>query len=135
MSTIYLLVAASGDLIERVGGFDEVVGPLAYSAAGRYLALGLLGKQGLHVLQTGAYSEIAWDIDYQDTPIGLLYTQQGGIITTSLDGYERHYDKDFRLIGRVQAGLAGARTNGARHTPAGTPLAHGFKDVAAKSEQ
>ena len=130
---IYLIDVESGAITGRITGFDEVVGPLAYSPDGKYLALGLLGRQGLHVLQTGDYSEIAWDIDYQDKTIGLLYTPQGGIITTSLDGYVRLYDKDFRLIGRVQAGLAGARPYGARLSPDGTRIAIGFHDVAAIS--
>src|SRR3569832_100380 len=99
---IYLFDVESGAITGRITGFDEVVGPLAYSPDGNYLALVLLGRQGLLVLQTGYYSEIAWDIDYQYKTIGLLYTPQGGIITTSLDGYVRLYDKDFRLIGRVQ---------------------------------
>src|SRR3569623_1390612 len=131
--TIYLLEAASGELKGRVGGFDEVVGPLAYSADGRYLALGLLGKQGLHVLQTSDYSEIAWDIDYQDKTIGLAFTPQGRIITTALDGYVRLYDNEFRLIGRVKSGLAGARPFGARLSPDGGRVVVGFHDVAAVS--
>src|SRR3569623_1904486 len=131
--TIYLLDAASGELKGRVGGFDEVVGPLAYSADGRYLALGLLGKQGLHVLQTSDYSEIAWDIDYQDKTIGLAFTPQGRIITTALDGYERLYDNDFRLIDRDKRGLAGARPFGARLSPDGSRIVVGFHDVAAVS--
>src|SRR3569832_2336956 len=130
---IYLIDVESGAITGRITGFDEVVGPLAYSPDGKYLALGLLGRQGLHGLQTGDYCEIAWDIDYQDKTIGLLYTPQGGIITTSLDGYVRLYDKDFRLIGRVQAGLAGARAYGARRSPDGTRIAIGFHDVAAIS--
>src|SRR3569832_91974 len=113
--------------------YDESRQRLITVSDGKYLALGLLGRQGLHVLQTGDYSEIAWDIDYQDKTIGLLYTPQGGIITTSLDGYVRLYDKDFRLIGRVQAGLAGARPYGARLSPDGTRIAIGFHDVAAIS--
>src|SRR3569623_1990166 len=112
--TIYLLDAASGEIKGRVGGFDEVVGPLAYSADGRYLALGLLGKQGLHVLQTSDYSEIAWDIDYHDKTIGLAFTPQGRIITTALDGSVRLYDSEFQLIGRVKSGLAGTQPFGAR---------------------
>src|SRR3569623_783470 len=131
--TIYLLDAASGELKGRVGGFDEVVGPLAYSADGRYLALGLLGKQGLHVQQSSDYSEIAWDIDYQDKTIGLAFTPQGRIITTALDGYVRLYDSEFQLIGRVKSGLAGARPFGARLSPDGSKIVVGFHDVAAVS--
>src|SRR3569623_1469336 len=131
--TIYLLDAASGELKGRVGGFDEVVGPLAYSADGRYLALGLLGKQGLHVLQTSDYSEIAWDIDYQDKTIGLAFTPQGRIITTALDGYVSLYDSEFHLIGRVKSGLAGAPPFRARLSAQGSKIVVGFHDVAAVS--
>src|SRR3569623_2094291 len=129
--TIYLLDAASGELKGRVGGFDEVVGPLAYSADGRYLALGLLGKQGLHVLQTSDYSEIAWDIDYQDKTIGLAFTPQGRIITTALDGYVSLYDSEFHLIGRVKSGLAGAPPFRARLSAQGSKNVVGILDPAS----
>src|SRR3569833_1476937 len=78
---IYLIDVESGAITGRITGFDEVVGPLAYSPAG-------------HV---------------------------------------RLYDQDSRLIGRAQAGLAGARPYGARRSPDGTRIAIGFHDVAAIS--
>lgn len=130
---IYLLDALSGDIKGRIGGLDEVVGPLAYSPDGRYLAFGLLGKQGLHVLQTSDYSEIAWDLDYQDKTIGLVFTPAGRLISTSLDGYVRLYDDEFQLIGRVRTGLAGQRPFGARLSPDGEKIAVGFHDAAAVS--
>lgn len=128
---IYLLDLASGDITGRITGFDEVIGPLAFSPDGKYLALGLLGRQGLHILNTDDHSVVAWDIDYLDKTIGLTFTPEGGIITTSLDGYVRLYDNEFRLIGRVKAGLAGARPFGARLSPDGSEIAIGFHDVAA----
>lgn len=128
---IYLLDTASGDIKGRIAGLDEAVGPLAYSPDGRYLALGLLGRQGLHVLSTDDYSAVAWDIDYRDKTIGLVFTPDGGLVTTSLDGHVRLYDAEFRLIGRVRSGLAGARPFGARLSPDGERLAIGFHDAAA----
>lgn len=130
---IYLLDMTSGDITGRIAGFDEAIGPLGFSPDGKYLALGLLGKQGLHILQTSDYSEIAWDIDYQDKTIGLAFTAEGRVITTSLDGYVRLYDDGFQLIGRVKAGLAGKRPFGARLSPDGKKIAIGFHDVAAVS--
>lgn len=130
---IYLLDLGSGDITRRLTGFDEAIGPLAFSPDGKYLALGLLGKQGLHVLETEDYSEIAWDIDYRDKTIGLVFTPQGGLISTSLDGYVRLYDRDFQLAGRVKTGLAGTRPFGASLSPDGRKIAFGFHDVPAVS--
>jgi hypothetical protein len=130
---IYLLDAATGALVARLRGLPEVVAALRFSANGQYLAAGLMGGQGLRVFNVRERTLVAEDRAYRDKLLELDFGPRGGLVATGLDGFVRLYDASFRLIGRVDAGLAGHQPFGVRYSPDGRFVAIGFNDVASIS--
>ncbi len=99
-ASIYFFDVASGELIRRIGGFDNVINALAWLPDGEYLAVGLQGYSGFLVLRLSDGKTIAADAQYQDDVMDLDVSRKGRIVTTALDGFVRLYDRDFKLIGR-----------------------------------
>jgi len=127
---IYLLDAATGELRGRITGLEEVVATLRFSPDGKHLAAGMMGTAGLAVYNLQTRARIAADHEYRGKLLELDFSPQGGLITSSLDGFLRVYDRDFKLAGRVNAGLAGHEPFGIRYSPDGRYVAVGFNDVA-----
>lgn len=130
---VYLISAASGSIVGRIGGLDEVVAALRFSPDGRFLAVGLMGAQGLRVFRVQDRTLVAEDRDYRDKLLELDFNSRGRLVAASLDGFVRAYDERFSLAGRVDAGLAGRQPFGIRHSPDGRFIAVGFNDVAKVS--
>lgn len=64
--SVYILDAATGELLKRIGGFDEVIGCVRFSPDGRHIAVGLMGDTGLRVLRGSDYREVARDTQHGD---------------------------------------------------------------------
>jgi hypothetical protein len=126
---IYLLDAATGELRGRITGLEEVVATLRFSPDGHHLAAGMMGTAGLAVYRTHTRARVAADHEYRGKLLELDFSPQGELVTTSLDGFLRVYDREFKLSGRVNAGLAGAEPFGVRYSPDGRYIAVGFNDV------
>ncbi|HYI88186.1 MAG TPA: hypothetical protein VEX61_13950, partial [Burkholderiales bacterium] len=130
---IYLLDAETGELRARITGLDEIVATLRFSPDGRHLAAGLMGTAGLAVYSLQTRTRVAADLDYRGKLLELDFSPDGALITSSLDGFLRVYDREFKLSGRVNAGLAGREPFGVRYSPDGRYVAVGFNDVARVS--
>lgn len=126
---IYLLDAQSGQIIARIRGLPDVVASLKYSADGAHLAAGLMAG-GLRVFRVADRTLEAEDRAYRDKLLELDFSAAGTLAATGLDGYIRLYDASFKLIGRVNQGLAGHQPFGIRFSPDGRYVAVGFNDVA-----
>ncbi|MEP7243431.1 MAG: hypothetical protein ABI885_07060, partial [Gammaproteobacteria bacterium] len=130
---IYLLDAATGALIGRLRGMQEVVAALRFSPDGQHLAAGLMGGQGLRVFNVAERTLAAEDRAYRDKLLELDFSPGGRLIASGLDGFVRLYDERFKLIGRADAGLAGRQPFGVRYSPDGQFVAIGFNDAASIS--
>ena len=127
---IYLLDADTGELRGRITGLPEVVAALRFSPDGKHLAAGMMGTAGLAVFRVADRRRVAEDHDYRGKLLELDFSPRGDLLTSSLDGFLRVYDRAFKLAGRVNAGLAGSEPFGVRYSPDGRYVAVGFNDVA-----
>jgi hypothetical protein len=130
---IYLLDADTGELRARISGLEEVVASLRFSPDGTHLAAGMMGTAGLAVYDTRTRKRVAADREYRGKLLELDFSPHGELLTSSVDGFLRVYDRQFRLSGRVNAGLAGHELFGVRYSPDGRYVAVGFNDVARVS--
>ena len=127
---IYLLDADTGELRGRIAGLPEVIATLRFSPDGEHLAAGMMGTAGLVVYRVRTRARVAEDHEYRGKLLELDFSPRGELLTSSLDGFLRVYDRAFKLAGRVNAGLAGREPFGLRYSPDGRYVAVGFNDVA-----
>ena len=125
--SIYIFDLKTGSLVQRCSGLANVILHLAYSKDGRYLAAGL-GENGIRIYKTDDYSLIKQDSDYQDSVYGLDFSDDGRLVTTSLDGYIRLYDKNFNLIRKKKA-PGGSQPYQISFSPDGSRIAVGYDET------
>jgi WD40 repeat protein len=130
--SIYMLDVATGDLVRRFGDLPETVSAMAWSPDGQFLAVGLQGRGGFHILRADTGAVVASDPAYNDKVLDLDISPQGRIATTALDGMVRLYAPDFRLIGR-RIIPGGTKPIAIRYSPDGELLAVGYLDVPTVS--
>jgi hypothetical protein len=78
-------------------------------------------------------TRVAEDHEYRGKLLELDFSPRGELLTSSLDGFLRVYDRAFKLAGRINAGLAGREPFGVRYSPDGRYVAVGFNDAARVS--
>ncbi len=127
-ASIYFFDVASGELIRRIGGFENVVNALAWMPDGKHLAVGLQGYSGFQVLRLSDGQTLAADAQYKDDVMDLDISRRGRIVVTALDGFVRLYNRDFKLIGR-RAIAGGKRPVSVRFSPDAEMIAVGFLDL------
>jgi WD40 repeat protein len=127
-ASIYFFDVAGGELIRRIGGFENVVNALAWMPDGVHLAVGLQGYSGFQVLRLTDAQTVATDAQYKDDVMDLDISRRGRIVTTALDGFVRLYDRNFKLIGR-RVVPGGKRPVSVRFSPDAEMIAVGFLDV------
>ena len=129
-ASIYLFDRASGRLIHRITGLPSTILHLAYRPDGQRLVATLDGKNGIRVYRTRDYTLVGEDRDYGGNSLGAHFDPQGRLVTTSLDGYLRLYDRDLRLLAKQKA-PGRARPFSVKFSPDGTTIAVGYEDAAA----
>jgi len=127
-ASIYFFDVASGELIRRIGGFDNVVNALAWMPDGEHLAVGLQGYSGFRILRLSDGQVVAVDPQYKDDVMDLDISRRGRIVVTALDGFVRLYSRNFKLIGR-RAVTGGQKPVSVRFSPDAEMIAVGFLDV------
>ncbi len=127
-ASIYFFDAVSGELIRRIGGFDNVINALAWMPDGEHLAVGLQGYSGFRVVRLKDEKTIAADVQYKDDLMDIDISRKGRIVTTAFDGFVRLYDNNFKLIGR-RAVQGGKKPISVRFSPDAEMIAVGFIDV------
>ena len=124
---IYIFELSTGKLIKRLTGLPEVIFHLTYSRDGKFLVAGLGGRNGIRVYTVPDYRPFMKDEDYGDSVYGIDFSTQGRLVTTSLDGYIRLYDKGMKLISKKRA-PGGKRPFQVSFSPEGSKIAVGYDD-------
>lgn len=127
-ASLYFFDVESAELVRRVGGLKDAVGALAWSPDGRYIAVGLQARAGLHVLRTEDFRIVASDVEYNDKIMDIDFDRSGRMAVVALDGMTRLYRRDLRIIGRI-AIAGGKNPASVRFSPDGSLLALGFADT------
>lgn len=126
--SIYLFDQASGTLRQRVTGLPAPTSHLAYSPDGRWLVATMYKNNGIRIYRTTDYALVAEDRYYGSSSNGASFDARGRLATTSLDGFVRLYDQNFRLIA-AQRAPGGAQPFGISFSPDGSRIAVGFTDL------
>ncbi len=126
-ASIYLFDVESGDMFRRLTGLPEVVLHLAFSRDGRYLAATLGKESGLWIYETSAWSLKVKDTQYEAQAKSVDFSGDGRLVTTSLDGLIRLYDREFHLVSKQEA-RGGSEPVSAVFSPDGQRIAVGFND-------
>lgn len=100
---IYLFDRATGRLTARITGLPGVINHLAYSKDGRYLAVCMGQDNGVRIYETEYLQPAAEDRDYGGESCGADFSPAGRLVTSSMDGYLRLYNRDFRLLEKKKA--------------------------------
>jgi hypothetical protein len=127
-ASIYFFDILSGELLRRLGGFDNVVNALAWMPDGEHLCIGLQGYAGFRVLHLKDGKVVAADIQYKDDLMDMDISRRGYIVTTALDGFVRLYNRQFKLIGRRMV-PGGKKPVSVRFSPDAETIAVGFIDI------
>ena len=125
--SIYLFDRASGKIVHRISGLPSVILDLAYSQEDRFLAVALSGTNGIRIYRTSDYAAVGKDTQYASESYSVDFAKDGRLVTTSLDGHVRLYDRDFTRIAKVRA-TGGSQPYFAHFSPDGTQVAVGFLD-------
>jgi len=125
--SIYIFDRETDSIIKRITGLPEIR-HLTYSKDGRYLVACILGNNGIRVYEVEGYSLVFEDRDYGDSSYWADFDSSGRLATTSLDGYIRLYDKNFKLIAKKKT-KGGDKPFSISFSPDGSKIAVGVDDT------
>ncbi len=125
---IYLFDADTGILLRRLIGLPNSIYRLVFSRDGRHLAACIGVREGIRIYRTDDFTIAGEDKDYGNYSFGAAFDHEGGLVTTSYDGYIRRYDAHFRLTAKVNA-PGGKQPSGVAFSPDGRSVAVGFRDT------
>ena len=134
--SVYVFDRASGRCLRRLGGLENIIKHLAFSADGQYLSASL-GAQGVRVWETREWGEILADRDYGDLSNGCTFDRSDRLVTTCYDGLVRLYEPvkeggGFQRVRKAEA-PGGKQPDAIAFSPDGDHLAVGYGDTTAVS--
>ena len=128
---VYIFDSATGRLLKRIGGLDNVIIHLVFSPDGSRLAATLGAGQGMRMWETGSWTLLAADSDYSSQPsYGAAFDAANRLYTVSYDGQIRRYDRDGQLESKA-ATQGGKQPYSIAVHPSAVKLAIGFNDATA----
>ncbi|MBI5164797.1 MAG: caspase family protein [Magnetospirillum sp.] len=98
---VYLFTADGARMLGKLGNLKAPVTALAFSADGRYLAVGQQGNGGLRVLDLDAKG-IAFETGAGDTVSWLDYAADGRLAAVSADGSVQVFEAGGRVLGSAR---------------------------------
>ncbi|MEN8220353.1 MAG: WD40 repeat domain-containing protein [Pseudomonadota bacterium] len=123
---IYIFNRASGELVKRLSGLEDIIFHLCVSKDGQKLGASLGAGQGVRVWDTQTWQLIFSDTDYADSSLWCDFDPQNRLVTTSYDGYLRLYSSNGLVAKSKVPG--GQQPFAAVFSPAGDKIAVGFFD-------
>ena len=122
------LVDLQTGAVRRFGAFEKVILKIAFSPDGRWIAVGLGGKNGLRVLDNASGAEALADRNYGAAIYGLEFAPDGSLIAAGFDGSLRRYAPDLRLTVK-RAAPTGKHPYTVAVDPEGRRVAVGYEDA------
>lgn len=124
---VYLFDRATGALLARQGGHENVINHLAFDATGRRLAATLGGRNGLrlYAVEGDGLRLLARDADYGGGSSRAAFARDGRLVTSCDDGKLRHYGADGERLRSVEA-PGGQEPSGVAFRPDGGQVAVGY---------
>jgi WD40 repeat protein len=125
--SIYIFNRASGQLVKRLSGLEEVILHLCVSKDGQYLGATLGRTNGVRVWETQTWQLIFSDTNYADSSYWCDFDPQNRLVTTSDDGHLRLYSlaSNGFLLSKAPGG---PYPYAAVFSPTGDQIAVGFAD-------
>ena len=134
INSIYVFDAASGAVVNRLSGMQDVILRLAFSPDGRWLAAVGATIDGLRVYDTTNWSLVASDARYGNSTYGLAFGPDGRLYTVSLDGGLRRYGAGPAFAKQATSRLQGGQApRSVSVDPRGELVAVTFLDASAVS--
>lgn len=138
-ASLYRFDVAAGRLLRRYAGFDASIESLAATKDGRFVAVGLAGRQGLRMIDAETGAALWQDRAYNERVGFVDVSADGRVATTSADGCVRLYSSQGQLVFRSdfpplpvarERACTGSELGGIRFSPDGRWLAVGMIDRA-----
>ena len=132
----YVIDAMTGDIGRSVCDLPQRINQIGFSPDGQYVVAVMKAaapkqERGLRVYRTSDYSLYRKDTDYGDSAIAFDFIRPTGmLVTSSLDGKLRLYDKNFTLI-KAQTLPEGRKPHGISVSPDGSRVAVGYAEPEA----
>lgn len=128
---IYLFDVSSGEILERLGGLDNVVLHLDFSPDGAYLVGALSGQNGIRVWNTEDWTELFRDDAYAGDSYWAEFSQDSQFLaSTSLDGMVRLYSRATNQLVAKRKSPGSGQPFTITFSPNGQRLAVGFLDTS-----
>ena len=125
---IYLLDAASGEIVRTLGPNPEVTINLAFSPLGGSLVAVFGSNFGMRMYDANSGNVLAEDKNYSDDTNGLAFSENGTFATGSYDGLLRLYAQDGSLLSQVTA-PSGTKVFSVSFAAGGDKIAIGYSDI------
>jgi WD40 repeat protein len=127
---VYILEAATGKVVTRLGRDGDAIFHLAFSPDGSRLAA-MLGREGMRLWETAGWQLLAEDRSYgSQSSYGGAFDHANRLYTVAFDGQIRRYSANGRLEAKSTT-QGGKEPYGIDVNPKGTKLAVGFNDSTA----
>ena len=127
---IYIFQRATGRMVHRITGLQDVINHLTFSPDGRWLGAALGVGKGVRVYRVRDWNLVGQDSDYGDSSQSVDFDRKGRLISTAYDGHIRLYqvnDSGLRLLVK-QAAPDGKLPYMVRFSPDGSKAAFGYID-------
>jgi len=131
-TSIYLFNRASGKLMKRLSGLEDVIHHLCVSNDGQYLGASLGAGQGVRVWDTQTWQHIFSDTDYTGNSYWCDFDHQNRLLTSAWDGYLRLYSSastGFSFVTKSDV-PGGSHPFSCVFSPTGDKIAVGFNDAS-----
>jgi WD40 repeat protein len=132
-SRLSVFERATGRLLRSIPDLPSTPSALAFSRNGRWLAVGLMGPNGVRVFETHRFALVGYDAGIGGDSYSLEFFADDRLVATSYDGLVRLYRvtrvdlAGLTVIAR-RASAAGLRPYAAAFSPDGAAIAVGFED-------
>ena len=125
--SVYIFDIATGEMVKRISGLDNVVFDLEFSPDGNYLSI-CLSRNGVRIYETSSWTQKASISGYGDQTTNSAFDKSGRLVTVCYDGKIRLYSPSFALL-KESEGSGGGKPQGVAFSPDGTKIAVGYSDA------
>ncbi len=125
---IFIINTSTGEIVQRLSGFKNVIRDIEFSPCGNYIAAGLGSSQGVIIYKKNYsdFEKYKTLTGYTDNTYNVAFDNNGRLATVSFDGKIRLYDKLFNLINETTG--SGNNPYAITFSSDGSKIAVGYND-------